>query len=54
MPKIIKRAKMLKKSTRQRGRSNMCIDKKRKALPPGKRLSKNGKVYYYPHMLLIH
>lgn len=36
----------LKKATRQTGKSNPRIDKKRKALPPGKRLSRTGKIYY--------
>jgi len=31
---------------RQIGKTNLKSDLKRKALPPGKRISKNGKVYY--------
>lgn len=32
--------------TKQVGKSSMPRDKARKALPPGKRISKTGKVYY--------
>lgn len=38
--------KTIKKSSRQTGTSKLKADKKRKALPPGKRISKNGNVYY--------
>lgn len=31
---------------RQVGRSNASRDKKRSAMPPGKRISKSGKTYY--------
>ena len=37
-PKLIKRLK-------QHGKSNIKADKKRKALPPGRRVSKTGKKY---------
>ena len=30
----------------QTGKSDMARDKQRSALPPGKRISKNGNVYY--------
>jgi hypothetical protein len=30
----------------QVGRTNITIDKSRKALMPGKRISKNGNIYY--------
>ena len=36
----------LKKSDYQIGKSLVQIDKKRKALAPGKRRSKSGKIYY--------
>lgn len=36
----------LTKSTRQTGSSNMKIDKKLKAIAPGKRRSKKGNIYY--------
>ncbi len=42
----MKQPKILKKSNRQIGKSNLPIDKKRSALSPGKRLSKNGNEYY--------
>jgi len=35
-----------KSKRRQTGRSNKRKDRKRKAMKPGKRLSKNKKVYY--------
>lgn len=41
--------KSLQKSvytTHQVGRSNLLRDAARKALPPGKRISKTGKIYY--------
>lgn len=31
---------------KQHGKTNVAIDKKRKALMPGKRMSKTGKIYY--------
>ena len=31
---------------KQRGRSKISKDRKRKAMPPGMRISKTGKVYY--------
>jgi hypothetical protein len=33
-------------ATHQTGKTIKSIDKKRKALPPGKRISKTGKIYY--------
>ena len=36
----------LKYKEHQIGRSNISVDKKRDALLSGKRISKNGKVYY--------
>jgi hypothetical protein len=33
-------------SKRQTGTSNKAIDKRMKALPAGKRISKNGNIYY--------
>ena len=38
--------KNLKKSEHQTGKTIKSIDKKRKALAPGKRISKTGKVYW--------
>jgi len=38
--------KVLKIANRQIGRSNVLIDKRLKALPPGKRMSYKGKIYY--------
>jgi len=38
--------KNLKKSEHQIGKSIKSIDVKRKALAPGKRISKAGKIYY--------
>lgn len=38
--------RVIKRSNRQTGRSVTSIDKKRKAMSPGKRKSKSGKVYY--------
>ena len=32
--------------SQRRGKSKTKLDKKHKALAPGKRISKNGKVYY--------
>jgi len=40
------KARVLKVSTRQTGETTTKLDRKRKALPPGKRRSRNGKVYY--------
>lgn len=39
---VAKTLKILK----QRGKSNTKIDMKRSALPPGKRISKTGKIYW--------
>ncbi|HJX50994.1 MAG TPA: hypothetical protein VJ438_06035 [Candidatus Nanoarchaeia archaeon] len=36
----------LKYKEHQIGKTNIAIDKKRKALMPGKKISKTGKVYY--------
>ena len=38
--------RVLKKADEQIGKSNWHIDKKRTAMTPGKRLSKNNRVYY--------
>jgi hypothetical protein len=38
--------KSVKKSPHQVGKSIKSIDKARKALPPGKRISKFGNIYY--------
>jgi len=38
--------KSLKVSDKQIGKSIKSIDSKRKALAPGKRMSKTGKIYY--------
>lgn len=43
---MAKKARALKRSTRQTGSSDSKRDKKRKALAPGKRRSKKGKIYY--------
>ena len=40
------RPKVLKPSNRQTGKSSVRRDAKRKALRPGKRRSKSGKIYY--------
>ena len=47
-PSRKRRAKVLKADNRQTPKSRKSIkaDRKRNALPPGKRLSKNGKEYY--------
>lgn len=39
-------AKVLKVIKHQTGRTNVPVDKLVKAMPSGKRLSKNGKVYW--------
>lgn len=41
-----KKTKIIYEYERQRGKSKRSLDAKRKALPPSKRISKNGKVYY--------
>lgn len=41
-----RKPRALTRDTRQTGSSDMARDKKRKALAPGKRISKNGKIYY--------
>ncbi len=38
--------KVLTKLKRQTGSSNLIKDSRKKALPPGKRISKSGKVYW--------
>lgn len=38
--------KVLYKAKHQTGKSVKEIDEKRDALPPGKRISKTGKIYY--------
>ena len=38
--------KVVKRFDYQLGRSNKAIDKRRVALPPGKRISRNGKFYW--------
>ena len=38
--------KVLTRLKRQTGSTNLLKDSRKKALPPGKRISKNGKVYY--------
>jgi len=40
------RSRVIKTSNRQIGKSNLKRDKKLKALKPGKRISRNNKVYY--------
>ena len=37
---------VIKKSSRQIGKSNVSKDIRKKAMRPGKRISKNGKIYY--------
>ena len=44
--KMVKKPRALTRSTRQTGTSNMVRDRKRKALAPGKRISKKGNIYY--------
>lgn len=41
-----RKPKVVYKKNRQTGKSDKKMDKKRSALPPGKRISKNGNVYY--------
>lgn len=41
-----KRLNKVLKSAPQVGKSNKLIDSKRKALSPGKRISKSGKIYW--------
>jgi len=41
-----RKAKVLSIAKKQAGKSNKKMDKKRKAMAPGKRISKNGKIYY--------
>jgi len=41
-----KRGRTIKKADFQTGKSIKEIDKSRKALPPGKRISRTGNVYY--------
>lgn len=41
-----RKARALTKTTRQTGTSNMARDRKRKAIAPGKRRSKSGRIYY--------
>ena len=43
---VKRKARALTRSTKQTGSSDMARDRKRKALAPGKRRSKNGKIYY--------
>ena len=43
---VKKKARALTRDTRQTGTSNMSIDRKRKALAPGKRISKKGNIYF--------
>jgi len=43
---VKRKPRALTRDTRQTGTSNSAIDKKRKALGPGKRRSKNGTIYY--------
>ena len=43
---VKRKARALSKSTRQTGTSNTARDKQRKAIAPGKRRSKKGKIYY--------
>jgi len=38
--------RVIKKSRRQVGKSNLAVDRGLKALPPGKRLSQSKKEYY--------
>jgi len=40
------KSKVAMVSEHQTGKTTKSIDKKRKALPPGKRISKNGNIYY--------
>ena len=44
--KRTKKPKIVYIKNRQIGSSDLKKDRKRKALPPGKRISKYGKVYY--------
>ena len=41
-----RKTKLVYEYKSQTGKSKTKLDKKRKALAPGKRVSKNGKVYY--------
>ena len=40
------RGRVLKIVRYQRGRSNIAVDRKFKALPPGKRRSRRGRIYW--------
>ena len=42
----VNQRKVVKKSGYQIGKTNKVIDRKRSALAPGKRSSRNGKIYY--------
>lgn len=41
-----KKPQVVYKRDRQVGSSNVYRDSRRKAMPPGKRISKTGKIYY--------
>jgi hypothetical protein len=42
----INQSKILREFDYQKGSSNKIVDKKRTALPPGKRISRSGKIYW--------
>ena len=39
-------SEVVRKFAYQKGKSNVRVDRRRAALPPGKRISKTGKVYW--------
>ena len=43
---VKRKARALTRSTNQTGKTNLRIDRKRKALAPGKRRAKSGNTYY--------
>jgi len=42
----VDQGKVVKEFDYQRGKSNKRVDSRRAALPPGKRISKSGKIYF--------
>ena len=42
----VNQSKSVKEFDYQTGKTNKVVDKRRTALPPGKRISKSGKIYF--------
>jgi len=42
----VNQSKSVKEFDYQTGKTNKVVDKRRTALPPGKRISRNGKIYW--------